>query len=176
MASTRSSTSRIALRQAGVTTHSKGGKRSRSQGVIDPDYLPRGRLDPPSLDAEPDGGEPPHWLETEAPARQIITATSFVWIDPAKIPRRRWLYGRHYIRNFLSATVAPGAFGKTSRIIVEALALTTGRPLLGVTPDEQVNVWYWTGEDPADELQRRVAAACLHYEIDVVCPTPRPPR
>ena len=55
--------------------------------------------------------------------------------------------------------------GKSSLAIVEGLAIITGRALLGVTPDEQTNVWYWNGEDPKDELQRRIAAAAIHYEI-----------
>ena len=95
----------------------------------------------------------------------IIKATPFGWIDPTAIPRRRWLYGRHYQRQFLSQTVGLSGIGKTILDMVEALAIITGRPLLGVKPDEQTNVWYW-GEDPMDELQRRFAAAALHYEID----------
>jgi len=35
-----------------------------------------------------------------------------------------------------------------------------------VIPDERVNVWIWNGEDPMEELQRRIIAACIHYEID----------
>ena len=27
-----------------------------------------------------------------------IRASPFSWVDPTKIPRRQWLYGRHYIR------------------------------------------------------------------------------
>jgi len=94
-----------------------------------------------------------------------IAATAFKWIDPAAIPRRQWLYGRHYVRKFISETVAPGAFGKSTLVITEALAIVTGRTLLGVTPDERVNVWYWNGEDPAEELQRRIVATALRYEI-----------
>jgi AAA domain len=95
-----------------------------------------------------------------------IKASPFVWIDPAAIPRRQWLYGRHNVRKFISETVAPGAYGKSTLAMTEALAIVTGRPLLGVTPDEQANVWYWNGEDPMEELQRRIVAACLHYQID----------
>ena len=49
--------------------------------------------------------------------------------------------------------------------MTEALAIATGRGLLGVLPDEPVNVWYWNGEDPMEELQRRLAAACVQYSI-----------
>ncbi len=94
-----------------------------------------------------------------------IRATPFVWIDPKAIPRRRWLYGRHYIRRYPTATVAPGGLGKTSLVLVEALAMVTGKPLLGVPVPEKLRVWIWNGEDPREEIERRIAAACLHYRI-----------
>ncbi len=95
-----------------------------------------------------------------------IRASPFKWIEPAAIPRRQWLYGRHYVRKFISETVAPGAYGKSTLAMTEALAIATGRSLLGVIPDERTNVWIWNGEDPMEELQRRIVAAALHYEID----------
>ena len=42
--------------------------------------------------------------------------------------------------------------------------MTTGRNLLGL-PSPKLRVWYWNGEDPKDELERRFAAARLHYDI-----------
>lgn len=90
-------------------------------------------------------------------------ATPFEWVDPSFIPPRAWIYGRHYIRKFVSTTVAPGGVGKTALGVVEALAITSGKPLLGITPEEQTSVWLWNGEDPLEELQRRVMAAAVHY-------------
>src|SRR5271167_3724578 len=58
-----------------------------------------------------------------------IQATPFVWIDPSFIPRRQWLYGNHYVRKFISLTVAPGAYGKSTLAMREALAIVTGRSL-----------------------------------------------
>jgi hypothetical protein len=95
--------------------------------------------------------------------RAIIRATPFSWIDPVQIPKREWLYGRHLIRRFPSATIAPGGFGKSSLIVTEALAMVTGRPLLGDQPAGRLRVWQINLEDPEDELQRRVAAAALHH-------------
>lgn len=103
--------------------------------------------------------------ESHPTAPLAIRATPFVWIDPRSIPRRKWLYGRHYIRRYPTATVAPGGVGKTSLIIVEALAMVTGRALLGVPVPERLRVWLWNGEDPREEIERRVAAACLHYGV-----------
>ena len=95
----------------------------------------------------------------------VISATPYAWIDASRIPPRDVLYGRHYFRQFLSATVSPGGLGKSSNAVVEALAMVTGRDLLGDMPSKPMSVWYWNGEDPMEELQRRVAAACLHYKI-----------
>jgi Bifunctional DNA primase/polymerase, N-terminal/AAA domain len=94
-----------------------------------------------------------------------ISASPFVWHDPVNIPPRAWLYGRHYIRQFLTCTIAPGGHGKTSLAIVEALAMASGRPLLGIAPSERARVWIWNGEDPMDELNRRITAAMLHHQI-----------
>src|SRR5215203_958556 len=67
-----------------------------------------------------------------APPLRNITATPFKWIEPKSIPPREWIYDYHYIRQFVSTTVAPGGVGKTVFTIVEALAMATGRDLLGV--------------------------------------------
>ena len=106
------------------------------------------------------------WMLSRADASTPkIAARPFVWRDPATMPRRQWLYGRHVIRRFLSTTVAPGAVGKSSLTMVEAIAMATGRPLLGTHPASRLKVWIWNGEDPLEELERRVAAICLHYGI-----------
>jgi hypothetical protein len=92
--------------------------------------------------------------------------TVFKFRDATTIPRRQFVYGRHYIRQFLSATVAPGGVGKSSLALVEAVAMASGRSLLGVQPPRQVRVWYINLEDPREEIERRVVAICLHFRID----------
>lgn len=95
-----------------------------------------------------------------------IKATPFQWIDPTKIPLRQWLYKPFYIRQFVSLTVSTGGVGKSSHLIVEALAMVSGKDLLNVSTDgELLRVWYWNGEDPTDELQRRFAAAIKHFQL-----------
>ena len=44
--------------------------------------------------------------------------------------------------------------------------MATGRKLLHDEPWGRSRVWLWNGEDPQDELQRRIAAACARYGID----------
>lgn len=97
---------------------------------------------------------------------KVITASPFVWRDPADIPARQWLYGRHLIRGYASGTIAPGGIGKSSLIIAEAIAMITGRNLLGVPVyGGKMRVWLWNLEDRSDELDRRIAATCAHFGI-----------
>ena len=96
---------------------------------------------------------------------RIISATPFVFKHPSKIPLRDWLLRPYYIRKFLSATISTGGIGKSSLIIVEALRMVADKALAGDRPGKQLRVWYWNGEDPMDELDRRFAAAIKHYEL-----------
>ncbi|WP_342150369.1 helicase RepA family protein [Methylorubrum sp. SB2] len=120
-----------------------------------PDDEEADRFPPPEDDSEP----------TQAVAAQI-KATPFEWCEPSKIPPREWVYGRHLIRRYVSATIAPGGLGKSSLALVETVAMVSGKDLLGERPTEPLRVWYWNGEDPADELQRRVMAIALKYDLE----------
>lgn len=103
-------------------------------------------------------------VEKPAPVMTIVP-TPFTWRDPASIPTRQWLYGRHLIRRFVSATIAAPGVGKSTLGLAEDVAMATGRALLGQRPDGHLRVWSWNGEDPLEEMQRRVAAICLHYGV-----------
>jgi RecA-family ATPase len=89
-----------------------------------------------------------------------------VWRDPSEIKRRDWLYATHYIRKFVGCTIGRRGHGKTTRAIAEMLSMVTGRDLLktGKMPDQKLRVWY-IGEDPREEIERRIIAACAHYGI-----------
>lgn len=89
----------------------------------------------------------------------------FVWRDPATMPRRQWLYGRHLIRKFVSVTFAPGGVGKSALVLAEAMAMASGKPLLGTRPQNRLRVAYWNGEDPFDETERRALAACVLHDL-----------
>jgi hypothetical protein len=102
---------------------------------------------------------------SQAVQAKRIKPSPFDWVDPEDIPRRQWLYGRHLIRKFLSATVSPGGVGKSSLELADAVAMASGRNLTGSALSEPLRVWYWNGEDPKEELIRRVAAICKQYGI-----------
>ena len=97
----------------------------------------------------------------------VLIAQPYVWSDPKTIPPRQWLHAGHYIRGYVSATVAPGGLGKSSLQLVETIGMGIGRDLLrGTTAKKKLKVWYWNLEDPRKEIDRRLAAILLHYKID----------
>ena len=118
------------------------------------DYEPEddtpARLEPATVD---DGDLPMTW------------PTPVAQFNEADLPKRRWIYGNHYCRGFVSVTASAGGIGKTSLTMVEALAVATGRPLLGEKVHEQCNVWFICLEDPMDELKLRLAAIMREYNV-----------
>ena len=58
----------------------------------------------------------------------------------------------------------PGGVGKSSLIATEALAMVSGKPLLGVT-SQRLNVWLWNLEDPHEETVRKIQAAAKRYGL-----------
>lgn len=108
---------------------------------------------------------PPVALTPVAQKPVVFTPTEYVWRDPAMIEPRRFIYGKSHIRGFVTATVAPGGVGKSSLALVDALAMSTGRNLIGAHPVKPLRVWYINLEDPREEIERRVAAACAFYGV-----------
>ena len=100
-----------------------------------------------------------------APPQSTEWPTPLTNFDEESLPRRQWVYGRDYIRKFVSVVASAGGIGKTSNAIVEGLAIVTGRPLLGTDVQEPCNVWIVNLEDPVEELQMRALAARKHYGI-----------
>ena len=96
---------------------------------------------------------------------ETISASPYRWIEPAEIEPRQWLHGRHFIRKFLSATVSAGGIGKSSLELLDAVSMACGRDLVTGKPIEPRSCWYWNGEDPLEELQRRVQAITLSYDL-----------
>ena len=91
----------------------------------------------------------------------------FRWPSETEIPQRKFLYGEHYIRKFVSTDIAAGGVGKSSLVMAEALAMASGRPLLGKQPADKLTAVYWNGEDPLEEIERRSVAIAKQYIVDV---------
>jgi RecA-family ATPase len=98
-------------------------------------------------------------------ASEMQWPTPYEPVDPAKIPPRRWVYGTHYIRGYVSVVAAMGGIGKSSMQMVEAASVAINRPLLEEPVREQANVWIINLEDPLEEMHRRFAGVMMHYGI-----------
>ncbi|TPL53357.1 hypothetical protein FJ937_08360 [Mesorhizobium sp. B2-4-4] len=86
--------------------------------------------------------------------------------QPQHIPPRRWYYGRSVVAGFVSYSVAPGGAGKSALMMVEAVAMATGRELLkGERPVRPLRVWYHNAEDDRDEMHRRLAGVLIHFGL-----------
>lgn len=139
----------------------KGALRTEREETpsIDPERDQSDLSEPKNVEMIPSGIAP---IPTEQPA---FIATPFQWIDPKTLPRREFAFGTHYIRKYVSVTVSPGGLGKTSNSIVEAISMGAGKALLGVKPPQRLKVWLFNAEDPRDEMERRIMAACIHYRL-----------
>lgn len=96
----------------------------------------------------------------EPEARSVsLSATPFIWRDPTTIPRRQFLYGFELRRRQVSAVIAPGAAGKTTLKIGRAIAMATGRDMLGHRVwNGPHRVWLWNLEDDLEEVEKTVHA------------------
>jgi hypothetical protein len=98
----------------------------------------------------------------------VIDYPPYIPPDPAKIPKREWLYGRYYIRGVVSATLGRPGRLKSTVSMTDAVSMTVGLDLLN---DKEpidggpLRVAYINGEENQDELDRRCAAICQRYEI-----------
>jgi RecA-family ATPase len=81
------------------------------------------------------------------------------------IPPRATLYGDYLIRKLISVVIGPAGSGKSILSMAEALAMATGKPLLGISPPDSMRVFYWNGEDDIEELKRRFAALCAQFNV-----------
>jgi RecA-family ATPase len=116
-------------------------------------------------DGAADTGAPKDETPKDDAPKAPFILRPFEPFDAAQLPPREFLFGKHYQRRTVSGTVAPGGTGKSSLVMVESIAMATGRNLLDEEVRERVRVWYHNGEDNMVELQRRLAGICQHYEI-----------
>jgi hypothetical protein len=107
-------------------------------------------------------GDPPPRQEkaSKYPRLEFIRAS-----DLSSIPPREFYLGKQYQRGAVSGTMAPGGRGKSSLVLVEAVAMAIGRKLLNDDPLRRLKVWYHNGEEHWDELLRRLDAVCKYYGV-----------
>jgi hypothetical protein len=80
-------------------------------------------------------------------------------------PPRGWLLGNVFARGYVSSLYGDGGVGKTAVRYAQYLSLAAGRALTGEHVFQRCRVLVVSLEDDKKELQRRMWAARLHYNI-----------
>lgn len=86
-------------------------------------------------------------------------------IDPAQIPRLRFVYGDTFAAGYLSVTFAAPKTGKSLLALSEAIDAATGRGFLTGKPTAPIKVLYYNAEDDLAVIQSRVAAVLQAWDI-----------
>jgi hypothetical protein len=114
-------------------------------------------------------------ISTPSPERPVgedprqhddVASVALPFIPIHEIPPRPWAYGRFLLFGSAAVIGAVDGGGKGAIAVEIALATITGKALLGETVWKPGPVAIITYEDDATEWQRRIAAACKHYELD----------
>jgi AAA domain len=105
------------------------------------------------------------WLDDDEQAPPPVLEALDVGDDDQPLPPRQWLLGNTFCRQFVSGAIASGAGGKTSLRIVQALSVSSGRPLSGEHVFKRANVLIVCLEDGMIELRRRLRAAMKHHGV-----------
>jgi hypothetical protein len=105
--------------------------------------------------------------QTGTPPLTTIDFAPYAFPDPRSIPARRWLFGRHYIRGAVSASIgAPGRL-KSTTVLTEIIGMTVGRDLMSgePLPSGSLRAACLNGEEVQEELDRRVAAILQRFDV-----------
>ncbi|MBL6931822.1 MAG: AAA family ATPase, partial [Rhodospirillales bacterium] len=146
----------LAFTQPGYTTE---------QTTTEVDVMLRGAIDK-GYAPEPVHAPPP---VTPSVLPDLILKSMTQRPSVREIPLREFVYGKHLIRKFTSATISPGGVGKTTLMMIEAVAMAAQQSLLGVKIYEKnLRVLHINLEDPQDELNRRYYAILDHFNLDHV--------
>jgi hypothetical protein len=111
----------------------------------------------------------------KSPAPKSSRATPWVWGDPKTMPPREFAYRTHYIRKFVSAGIGAPGGGKSSKRMVEALTMASGRALLGVkvtgddfeTAARAIRAGNWKGSIQAKDWVGIPIAKALDLKLTV---------
>lgn len=102
----------------------------------------------------------PEWFPEET-----IRVKPHRFPDETTIPQWEFLYGNHLLRGMVSVTAAAGETGKSTKSIGEALAMASGKPLLGVLPQKPLRDLLINLEDDRNTIDKRIAAAMKYHGL-----------
>lgn len=97
---------------------------------------------------------------------EVISAADFDFND---IPPYDWVLGNRLCGEYVTLTIAPGGVGKSMYTMQEAVAVASGMPITGDdihgAYGEGVPVWVYNTEDSLNDIKRRIAGICIHFNI-----------
>jgi AAA domain len=101
-------------------------------------------------------------------APHLIDFAPYAFPDPAGIPAREWLFGRHYIRGAVGASIGAPGRAKSTVELTEIIGMAVGRDLMSgdPLPSGPLRAAYLNGEETQEELDRRVAAICQRFDVN----------
>lgn len=127
---------------------------SADKSKINRRYIERAWLNSP--DPTPSAGEEFHPLSAS-------WITRFEAID---LPRRQFVHGRSAAKRYVSVLVAPAGVGKTTFLLMMAVAVVTGRTdITGFDVPHRERVLLYNQEDELDELKRRLLAVMMQFDV-----------
>ena len=105
--------------------------------------------------------------EKQKAFKEVLPLKRASTIDGPAIKPRQWIVRSMLLKHFVSVTAAPGGTGKSNLEILKAISIVTGKNLLGdrYLVDLQGPVILFNGEDPLDEMERRVEAFRIHLKL-----------
>ena len=128
--------------------------------------------------------EPPAWLSEGPPPEEPLGvaratpapsqgtpwpppqfATYGSAFDPSKIPLRRWLLGNRRSVGEVTIDAGPPGVNKSTLMLSDAVAITTGRKILADTVHETGGVIYLAGEDARRDVEARLAGILQFYDV-----------
>ena len=94
-----------------------------------------------------------------------ISCGPYVVLDEQTLPMWDFIYGRHLLRGTVSGSAAAGGIGKTTLSISEALAIASGKMLLGIPVSRPMRMLIINLEDDRGSMDKRVTAAMKHHRL-----------
>ncbi|OSI26579.1 AAA family ATPase [Bradyrhizobium canariense] len=107
--------------------------------------------------------------EFEAVAETPSSSLLADWVhafDVTELPKREFVVGRFVAKQYVSALVSPPGVGKTTFLLMMALAVVTGRSeIVGFDIPKRELVFLFNQEDELAELKRRLAALMTQFDV-----------
>jgi hypothetical protein len=105
-------------------------------------------------------------LAETQPIQGQVNIAPYVFPEEKDIAPYEYLYGIALQREEIAVTIALGGTGKSNLNIAEALAIASGRPLLGHTvPPDGARVLLVNMEDSRNTMDKRIAAALRAHQL-----------